>query len=85
MSLIVIIFGKCGLKSIRFQKSNFTKCILCKSKIAFGVLVVLTIATGFQFNEIHNVMEKVRSNGMMRKNIWRLHKNLKNESKIERE
>jgi len=80
MSLIVIIFGKCGLKSIRFQKSNFTKCLLCKSKIAFGVLVVLTIATGFQFNEIHNVMEKVRSNGMMRKNIWRLHKSHKNES-----
>jgi ABC-type taurine transport system ATPase subunit len=80
MSLIVIIFGKCGLKSIRFQKSNLMKCLLCKSKIAFGVLVVLTIATGFQFNEIHNVMEKVRSNGMMRKNIWRLHKNLKNES-----
>jgi hypothetical protein len=43
-------------------------------------LVVLTIATGFQFNEIHNVMEKVRSNGMMRKNIWRLHMSHKNES-----
>ena len=47
MSLIVLIFGKCGLKSIRFQKSKFTKCLLCKSKIAFGVLIVLAIATGF--------------------------------------
>jgi hypothetical protein len=46
MSLIVLIFGKCGLKSIGFQKSNFTKCLLCKSKIALGVLVVLAIAAG---------------------------------------
>ena len=47
MAIIVLIFGKCGLKSIKFSKSNFTKCILCKSKIGFGILVVLGVFAGF--------------------------------------
>jgi len=59
-SVCLMIVGKCGFKSARFNKSNFSKMVLKKGKWPIGILFLLALGMGHIGHEMGRVIKRNR-------------------------